>query len=507
MKRHLKFTAVILLITLLFIQPAWCSETGKTAGDKAFKKGVSLENKKSYHKAIKTYDKALKFYKKEDNAEKIDKTRQKIWKIQKIVFSYPYTREEVRKKMKKMFEKIPRADFNKWFNDEYLDHIVIDGKNYYFYECLQNVLYRHPDLLIMHPKSRKSIRDFASKYTDIIFADKKAGYEEKMWKPYTNPIKYLGRISFKIAREDLPEKGVLKVWIPHPIQTASQRDVEIISISPQKYVRAVPRVDADLGNIYMEVPLKELKDDLDVVVEFTFSHYTQKFKIDPDKVGEYDRESDLYKKYTRSAGNIAITPEIKKKAHQIVGDEKNPYLAARKIYYHVIDNVKYSLTPHLKLDATGEPESVFVLENKFGDCGAQMMYFAALCRAVGIPARSLGGMQLCPGKHSSHFWGEFYLPNYGWIPADTSIAMMLSYSDQLSESERKKLIDFFFGNLDPYRFIIQKDVDLPLSPHPKLPRFIRVCFQMPEAECEEMDQNPAYLIRPGYKVDIKPFSR
>ncbi len=44
------------------------------------------------------------------------------------------------------------------------------------------------------------------------------------------------------------------------------------------------------------------------------------------------KDSALYQKYTRSYGNTEITADIRQMAESIVGDETNPYLAARKLY-------------------------------------------------------------------------------------------------------------------------------------------------------------------------------
>jgi hypothetical protein len=82
-----------------------------------------------------------------------------------------------------------------------------------------------------------------------------------------------------------------------------------------------------------------------------------------------------------------------------------------------------------------------------GACNQYSALFVALCRAVGIPARCVSGYigwnpwvepndakatypfetKLSPdglaatqlyGKLGSHMWCEFFIPNYGWIPAD-----------------------------------------------------------------------------------------
>jgi len=296
-------------------------------------------------------------------------------------------------------------------------------------------------------------------------------------------VTFLVSASLSIPRGELPETGLFKLWIPLPIQTAAQRNVRVISIVPEEYVTIPPRVDGDISLAYLEIPLEQLKEDLNIRLQFSFAHYEQRFIIDPKNVGEYDTDSYLYKKYTRSYGNTTITPEIREKAQEIAGDGKNPYLAAKKIYDYIVEDIDYSAMPQLTLNVLGEPESVYVHEHSYGDCGAQSTYFSALCRSLGIPARSTGGMQLYPGREGPHFWAEFCLPNYGWIPVDTSVAQMVNRPG-LTNSQRKRFKEFFFGSQDPYRYVIQKDVDVPLTPEPDEPVLLPEAIQFPAVVCK-----------------------
>jgi len=84
-----------------------------------------------------------------------------------------------------------------------------------------------------------------------------------------------------------------------------------------------------------------------------------------------------------------------------------------------------------------------------GDCGAQSMYFSALCRSLGIPARTTGGWQLFSGNFGDHFWAEFFLPNYGWLPVDPTAAELSLYPPDLTDQQRKVFIDFYFGVRTP----------------------------------------------------------
>jgi transglutaminase-like putative cysteine protease len=128
------------------------------------------------------------------------------------------------------------------------------------------------------------------------------------------------------------------------------------------------------------------------------------------------------------------------------------------------------------------------------------MYFAALCRSVGIPARATGGYQLFPGMEGPHIWAELYLPNYGWVPVDTSVAQISKYLPELTDAERKAFKDYFFGSMDPYRWVIQKDMDYPFSPPAPEPTLLSVVLQLPAVLCDEMDDPPEEIVWGYYRI-------
>jgi len=113
-------------------------------------------------------------------------------------------------------------------------------------------------------------------------------------------------------------------------------------------------------------------------------------------------------------------------------------------------------------------------EHYKGSCNQYSAFFVALCRAVGIPARSVSGFigwkpwikeedlrpiyefetKLSPGglagvqhygSQIPHMWAEFYIPNYGWIPIDGT--------------SRK------FGHRDNEKVILSKGRDVQVGPH------------------------------------------
>lgn len=410
--------------------------------------------------------------------------------IQLIASQYPHSLADTRTMLAVAFPQVPLPEREAWITQGKVESTTINGEPRFFSDMISNVKFRNVDLFRQDAQMYKGYEDGYKLLKQII----DAGPGTDPWQPFVRPISYTGTGTLDVPRDKLPSSGILKLWFPIPIVTGPQTNVSVLSITPMTYVKGTPSIDQDIGLIYMEVPLAELTQDLNIVIRFTFDHYEQWFQVDPARVGEYDRESDLYLRYTASSGNIAVTDEIRQTAQTVIGGETNPYRAAKKLYDYIVANVTYSFMPHLALWPRGEPESVYVHRNRYGDCGAQSMYFSALCRSVGIPARTTGGWQLFKGNFSGHFWAELYLPNYGWIPVDPTAADLVSYLTDVSDQDKKAFQDFFFGNQDHYRCNVQKDVDVPLIPPSAERVFLPMAVQYPAAACETMEDDPGTII-------------
>lgn len=503
MKKSVWTRTIIIALAVIFTMQVNCS-CASLKGDELFKKAEAQQQKAYYNKARDLYKQALEEYKKTGNVEKTETARDRIFMMDKVLADYPLTYEEMKKRFLKEYKGFTAAGLDRFVKEGRVDHMIIDGRPMYFHGCIANLQYRFMDIRRRSPKHISRNRMAAREFLKMINR-RPGGTKPIPQNPYVNPSRFLATMSLRIPRKDLPQKGRFRMWFPFPIQIASQRDIEIVRITPEKLWQFGPQIEGDIGAVYFEIPLEKVKKDLNFEVQFAFTHYEQRFNIDPEKVGEYDRDSPLYKKYTRSERNITVNPEITRQAKKIVGDEKNPYKKARLIYDYIMKNVKYSFMPHGYLDAMNKSESLYVHRNKYGDCGAQGMYFAALARSIGIPARCLGGYQMWSKGGSEHFWAEFYLPNYGWVPCDTTIALAGVQADDITKEQRMRIWDFFFGHLDSFRMVIQKNVDADVKPAMERIPYFKTAFQHPMAECSGMDTPPSGILDRYFKINIQRF--
>lgn len=360
---------------------------------------------------------------------------------------------------------------------------VSDGKTYYYEGIARNVQYHNKTL---SQNMTRSLNE--SPFFDQIMPHISAPRDEK--NPLYQNHTFVGTGKMSIPRNLLPDNGTLQVWLPLPVEIESQTNISVLSLEPEDDVISGPVTTGTIGEVYFEIPLDEVTSEyVNTSVEVAVTTSPRINNVNPDLISGYDTSSMLYQRYTHSQPNINVTPEIVELAHEIVGDEKNPYKKAKLIYNYILNTLPYSNVPHSHLTAMNISESDFVHETGFGDCGTQSVYFSALCRAVGIPARAPGGYQIVPGHQGTHFWAEFYLPEYGWIPVDVTVADAADWAYNATPEQIAEYKDFFFGNLDPYRFTIQTDVDELFSGEPNPDILMTFVHQKPAVVCTSSDSD------------------
>lgn len=427
--------------------------------DDAFAKMHLLQAQVLYHQAEDM------FYAKGDlNKTQIARTARLNSKL--ILDDYRYNRTQAFDTLVPMLNDgnvsslgISNTTFNEFLSDPSTETIEIDNGEIRYADTLDNIFNRNLTIL----------RQYYTKihYNPLIedparFVFSRSDLNDL---PATENIRYEGLATLNISRDLLPDNGTIRVWIPTPIETESQTNVTV-TISPEKWVVQQPDTRADLGMGYLEIPVTELDDDLVINSSFTFISHERRDQVDPDLVEQYNLSDPEYQRYIASGSTIQITSEISSLARDIIGDEQNPYLQAHEIYRYIVENISYSYVPHQTLEILHIPESVYAFKNGYGDCGTQSDLFAALCRSLGIPARTTGGMHIFNDKAGYHVWAEVMIPGYGWIPVDSSIGQSALQWGNVTHAQQAQYNDYFFGNQDPFRYYIQNDEDVTVVPDP-----------------------------------------
>jgi transglutaminase-like putative cysteine protease len=278
---------------------------------------------------------------------------------------------------------------------------------------------------------------------------------------YNNPQKYQVSYSVKINSTGFNPTDI-RLYLPIPSSYDAQKDLEIISISPDPTKQEVDPVSGN-AMVYWQLKGSPAKgSSLDLVEQFSFTAYETNTNIDPASVVPYDTNSDIYKAYTKPEKYIESSdPQIIDLANQLAGDETNPYLLVKKYYDYVIDNVKY------KILNKGLNGAKYLLTNGVGECGDYSSLIIAMARSKGIPARPVVGYWAVSGNDQTHVWAEFYLEGTGWIPVDATIGQ---------QSKEKRA--YYFGNMDAQRVILSKGFNTRLIPSAP-DKFVAPILQVP----------------------------
>ena len=116
-------------------------------------------------------------------------------------------------------------------------------------------------------------------------------------------------------------------------------------------------------------------------------------------------------RYTRPEKYIdSRHPDIIARAEKL--QKTKQAATVRNIYYFTFYNIRYA-------GYLPQPiGSVEALHKKTGDCTEYAHLMTALCRASGIPARSVYGLTCNYTNTPKHEWVEVYLDDIGWVAFD-----------------------------------------------------------------------------------------
>ena len=178
---------------------------------------------------------------------------------------------------------------------------------------------------------------------------------------------------------DAPE---VRLWVALPVEHRGQL-VEIGEIYPEPAAIVEDPLSKTRIVFWRQT---DIVDGGDLYFYYDFKYAGELVSgadIDPEKVEPYDEASPEYRRYTRSEPWLEVTDGIRAQAREIVGDEVNPYLKAHMIFDWVVYNTRYEFPD---MESRGAART---FARRSGDCAGFSVVFCAMCRAEGIPARTV----------------------------------------------------------------------------------------------------------------------
>ena len=218
--------------------------------------------------------------------------------------------------------------------------------------------------------------------------------------------------------ERFPAGKVAKVWIPVPVTD----DNQIITNTKYDAPAAAKKFETsdNLGNrlLYVEWPADTAPADRVATV----TYHVERWEVDcGNNFADKENGTVDTKKFAAYLDTKDVSPEVKALADDIVtkANAKTVYEKAYAIYEWMADNLHtLSGSPSQTVDHV---DDLLFNTKTAGGCACISYAFVEMCRVEGVPARVLYGVKL--DRNSNRCHADFYLPGYGWVPADANDAI------------------------------------------------------------------------------------
>lgn len=263
-------------------------------------------------------------------------------------------------------------------------------------------------------------------------------------KTYTDTRTYRLAAEVEISHFLAEKPNTFFLRIPIPQKTATQRTVTLDAVKPEPFV---PFYQG--ASIYRFYNI-DGESKIQIRQEYSVSRSRVETQVNSTSLKRTVQKNPLlYAAYTEADTLIPKDdPSIKKTCRQIVGTETNPYNKARRIFAFLTSEI------------TGEAASTFdmgrsvitALEEKKGGAYDLALLFCALARAAGIPAVPTAGLLVDQEQKAVvHWWAEFYIDGFGWVPVDPALASGVPFDTGIEGKEQ-----WYFGNLDAYHIAFSR---------------------------------------------------
>jgi transglutaminase-like putative cysteine protease len=272
-------------------------------------------------------------------------------------------------------------------------------------------------------------------------------------------------IQHSLKINDIPKSAeTLKLWFWFPDDDAAQKILDMnVAEAPAGY-----RISRDpvYGHRYLYAEVSHPADSLSVATDFVIRRSEVSIHLDPAVAGELSasQRQQFAPELRADVPNMEVTAEIIALSRKICGDEQNSVRKAWLLFDWVVNNTSHYSRPNAP-KSSGKGSAAYCLMEKGGSCTDMHSLFISLARAQGIPTRLQFGSLLKPANEGKEMdpgyrcWVEYFIPHYGWIPADLAAA---------NTNPIKR--EFYFSGLDERRIRFLEGRDLELSPPQAGPR-------------------------------------
>ncbi len=388
-------------------------------------------------------------------------------RMRRMHLDFSLTSDQAKARINKQIPDLSNAEFQRWDAHGLLESMPIDGQTRYFNRAPGN-LFR---LSAEARARRKDPKPFSASPLQSVNTHHIQVRDAALRKHSNSVLPQRFRITqtLTVDADAVPAGKTVRAWIPWPRDIPGQQeDIRYVASEPLKH-HVAPESTLQ-RTVYLEKTAQAGKPtEFKVTYELSISARYQ--VVDASKVTVATITPELEPFVSERAPHVMFTEPMRVLSKQIIGNEKDPWRIAQKLYAFV-DAIPWAGAREY---STISNISDYARRAGHADCGQQTLLLITLLRMNGIPARWQSGMMFSDSDYwNLHDWGQLYIAPYGWMPMDVTFGRL--------ESDDPGIANFYLGGLDGWRIVFNDDYSRPFAPEKKFFRSETVDLQRGEVE-------------------------
>ena len=247
-------------------------------------------------------------------------------------------------------------------------------------------------------------------------------------------------VNVRVIKAETP--NTMYLWVPRPAGSASQRNPELLSSSME------PFIGSYRGIILFKLDDMAANSEEHISLTWKVEVFGVETSIRPQSIRQA-ADSPIDSAYTQATVQLPSDDAImQEQAAAITGRERNPYLKAQRIYEWMLGQCTFQQDQ--------ADENIFsALEKKQLDSYTASLLYCTLLRSAGVPSLPVAGVLVSRDRQTmNHFWAEFWVDGFGWIPVDP--AMGAGAVPERFTVNSEQAAGFYFGSMDSQRIAFSR---------------------------------------------------
>ena len=391
-------------------------------------------------------------------------------RMRRIRLDFSLDGATVRNRIRAQVPDLREDEFQRWDRAGLIERLDIDGEPRYFNRSASNLFRLSPEAAArrappVRPFAQGPYESLHRHHRDVVQVARATGASSVL------PRRVRITHTLSVKSDAVPAGETVRAWLPYPRAIPGQQEAIVLLASQPARPQVAPE-RALQRTVHLEQPAVAGQPTM-FSVTYEVTVHARRVAIDPERVVPVVATPELAPFLAERAPHVLFGEDLRRFSEQVVGDEKNPYRIAQKLFA-AVDRIPWAGAREY---STISNISDYAFRAGHADCGQQTLLLITLLRMNGIPARWQSGWAYSEDveRHDTmHDWGALYLAPYGWVPMDVTTGQL--------DSDDPALRWFYLGGLDAYRVAFNDDYSREFIPAKQHMRSETVDLQRGEAE-------------------------